>query len=165
MAIKSLITVALALMCCGVVNAADKKIVGWVEPVAIAPDGVEVNAKVDTGAQTSSLDCACVTMLEEGDKVRFSVIGNDGQRVWFVRHVERIARIKRQNAKTQERPVVRLGLCMGDVYREVEVNLVNRENFKYPMLLGRNFTNGTAIVDPGTTLTTTPNCKEIKPDG
>jgi hypothetical protein len=159
------IAVLLALAVSGFANAAEKKIVGWVEPVAIAPEGVEVNAKVDTGAETSSLDCACVTLLEEGDKVRFSVFGNDGTRVWFVRPVERIARIKRHNAKTQERPVVTLGLCMGDTYREVEVNLVNREGFKYPMLLGRNFTRDAAIVDPGATLTTTPSCKEIKPDG
>jgi hypothetical protein len=149
----------------GTAGAADKHIVGWVEPVAIGSEGVVVEAKIDTGADTSSLDCACVTLLEKGDKVRFSVIGIDGTRVWFVRKVKRIARIKRQNAKTQERPVVTLGLCLGEVYREVDVSLVNREGFRYTMLLGRNFIGGTAIVDPGATDLTTPTCMETTPDG
>jgi hypothetical protein len=44
--------------------------------------------------------------------------------------------------------VIRLGVCLGRLYREVEVSLADRQRFKYPMLLGRNFFGTDVIVDP-----------------
>ncbi len=35
-----------------------------------------------------------------------------------------------------ERPVVKVGLCLGDRIEEIEVNLTDRSNFTYPLLIG-----------------------------
>ena len=54
--------------------------------------------------------------------------------------------------------MVLLGICVGAYYREVEVNLVDRSKFKYPLLVGRSFLSGALIVDPSKTYAVEPNC-------
>jgi hypothetical protein len=54
--------------------------------------------------------------------------------------------------------VIVLGVCLSNVYKEVEVNLVDRANFNYPMLVGRSFLAGSFVVDSGEKYLTTPKC-------
>ena len=56
-------------------------------------------------------------------------------------------------------PVVTLGLCIGHINREIEINLADRSNFKYVMLVGRDFLRDTYVVDSAKTLTIEPNCQ------
>ena len=74
------------------------------------------------------------------------------------RRLVRTARIKRHRGMRQQRPVVRMGICVGNYYREAEVNLVDRSNFKYPLLIGRSFMGDRLLIDPSTQFTLEPGC-------
>ncbi len=147
-------------------SAAAKEIVGWIEHVGIYPGGVRVAAKVDTGAQTSSLGCHCITPIERNGKeyVSFTVRGVSGKIETFEKRVVRIARVKQHNGESQQRYVVRLGICLGTTYRVREVTLTDRENFKYPILVGRNFLGHEFLVDPSAKFLVEPRCKDVPAD-
>ena len=140
-----------------------KDVVGWVEHVRVFPGNVLVNAKVDTGAKTSSLDCECIDPLTVDGKpwVSFSIKSRSGRIVSIKKPVVRIARIKRHFGEEQRRYVIKLGICLGSVYREEEVTLVDRSGFNYPMLIGRTFLNKDFLVDPNKTYLTHPECQDI----
>ena len=140
--------------------AAAKDVVGWVEKVNVYPGTLEIKAKVDTGAKTSSLNCLCITPVERDGKkwVSFSVKNEDGDTIMLEKPIHRMARIKRHFGEQQIRYVVMLGVCMGDVYREAEVTLVDRTGFNYQMLIGRNFMEDDFLVDPSATFLNPPAC-------
>lgn len=138
-----------------------KQVVGWVENVKVYPGGVTVKAKLDTGAKTSSLDCECITPFKRDGKdwLSFSVRNHKGQVVRLEKPVTRMARIKRHFGKEQLRYVVKLGICLGSVYREAEVTLVDRTGFNYALLVGRNFLKDDFLIDPSTSFLNQPDCK------
>lgn len=138
-----------------------KQVVGWVERVAIFPGDLVVRAKMDTGAKTSSLNCDCMqTFTRDGEKwVRFTVTNTKGRSVSLERRVVRTVAIKRHFGADQHRPVIRLGICLGGVYKESEVNLVDRSGFNYQMLIGRSFLQKGFTVDPGQTFLSDPVCR------
>jgi hypothetical protein len=57
------------------------------------------------------------------------------------------------------RPVIRLGICLGNVYKEVEVNLQDRSKFNYQMLIGRSYLKNSFLVDASATFTVETNCQ------
>jgi len=139
-----------------------KEIVGWVENAKVYPGGIEIKSKIDSGAKTSSLNCQCITPIKRNnqDWVSFSVKNSKGEITMIEKPVLRIAKIRRFFGKSQERFVVKLGICLGSVYREEEVTLMDRTGFNYQMLIGRNFTRDDFLIDPGKTFTTRPSCQQ-----
>jgi len=140
--------------------ASEKHMVGWLEKARIFPGGYQVSAKIDTGADNSSLNVRNFTAFQrEGQEwARFTVTDDSGKEHKLEKKIVRLAKIKRHSGPRQERPVVLLGICVGAVYREVEVNLVDRSKFKYPLLVGRSFMSGALTVDPSKTYAVEPNC-------
>lgn len=140
-----------------------KDVVGWVETVKIYPGGIPVKAKLDTGAKTSSLDCECITPFKRDGKdwLSFSVKNHKGDIVRLEKPVTRVAHIKRHFGKEQKRYVVKLGICLGTIYREAEVTLVDRSGFNYALLVGRNFLKKDFLIDPSATFLNKPACKGI----
>jgi len=140
---------------------AGKLTAGWIEPVRITPGNILVDGKLDTGAAISSLSCDCITPHERDGKkwVRFGVRGKDGEIVHIETEVLRKVKIKRHFGQQQERLVVKLGLCIDKIYKEVEVSLVDRSGFNYPLLVGRNFLEHSILVDSDAQGTTSPGCK------
>lgn len=140
--------------------AQNKEMVGWLEKVRIYPGNLVIYAKLDSGAKNSSLNASHVTVFErDGEQwVRFVVTSRYGKTVTIERKVKRVVKIKRHGAKPQARFAVNLGICLGKSYKEVEVNLAERSDFLYQMLIGRSFLAGSFIVDPSAKYTTKPNC-------
>ncbi len=145
------------------VEAAAKETVGWVERVRLSPGNVTVDAKLDTGADCSSLGAANIVQFHRGGEnwVRFEVLDRDGKKFTMERPLVRRIRIKQKlvDLKPDRRVVVRLGVCLGKLHREVDVNLVDRSRFAYGMLIGRNFMEG-LLVDPNRKYTAEPDCPE-----
>ena len=52
-----------------------------------------------------------------------------------------------------------LGICLGNVYKEVEVNLEDRSKFNYQLLIGRSYLKNSFLVDASATFTLKPNCQ------
>ena len=137
-----------------------KELVGWIENAVIYPGGLELKAKIDTGAQTSSMHSEDYKIYDKHGKqwIRFSVTNFKDEQVWFDKKVYRIATIRRHFGKSQERPVVLMGVCLGGVFLETEVNLVDRGGHEYKMLVGRSFLKEKFLVDSGAQSINPPHC-------
>ncbi len=144
-------------------SAAAAEVYGWIEPVALPGAGITLMAKLDTGADTSSLDATAIRRVRRGDKrlVKFQVRHPEtNEPIDLEREYVRSSRIVRHSGLHQVRHVVKLEICLGSIRRNVEVNLIDRSNFSYPFLLGRNALAEIALVDPSVTETSRPRCDE-----
>jgi len=138
-----------------------KEIVGWVENARIYPGGIVIKAKIDTGARTSSLHGDRITTVWRSGKkwVIFTVTNHKGDQIKLERKLERIGKVKRHFGKVQKRYIVKLGICLGDVYQETDINLIDRSGMNYPLLIGRRFLKDNFVIDPSLTFTAQPDCK------
>ncbi len=143
--------------------------VGWIEKVKISPGNLELVAKVDSGADNSSINAVDIEIFRRtGEKlVRFTVKNEQGESVTLERPLVRIAKIKGRvdetgkRAEPRRRPVVILGICMAGVYKEAQVNLTDRRHFKYPMLIGRSYMGANFLIDPSKKRTARPLCAQV----
>ena len=155
-----LIAAILLLVACDTISA-EKQVAGWVEYVQLFPGNLKIKAKLDTGAKNSSLNTTNVDTFERDGAqwVRFEVINWKGHKENFEARLTRLAKIKQHGTESLERPVIRLGICLGKVYKEVEVNLEDRSKFNYQMLIGRSYLKGSLLVDASATFTVKPHCQ------
>ena len=141
----------------------DLQILGWVERVEIIDLDLEVKAKLDSGAATSSLDATDIRVIkrDDGRWVKFNVTDPETGEVFELdkKRVRRV-RIKRHNGEHQLRQVVKIEVCVGGVQNEIEVSLIDRSEFFYPLLLGRAALEDVAVIDPGETFIGEPHCGE-----
>lgn len=156
---------AVLLLLPGGAAKAEPMVMGWIERVQIDPGGLMMDAKMDTGAKTTSIDAQDVKEFDRDGKkwVRFTVSNRKGRTVTFEQPIVRVARIRRAEMKTTSRPVVMLPLCIGNVRQVVEVNLANRSHLNYPLLVGRTAMTGKVIVDSSRRYTNDPMCQGPKP--
>lgn len=138
----------------------ERIVVGYLERVRVFPGNFLVFAKIDTGARTSSLNAQDIEYIRKDGKtfVRFSVTNRDNETRTFERPVIRRARIRDIGRPAQVRPVIMLGLCVGNVYRFTQVNLSNRTGFNFQLLVGRRFLAQRMLVDPVRQYTVEPSC-------
>lgn len=141
-----------------------KEILGWVEHVKVGKSRLELTAKLDTGADTSSLDATKIRRFKGRDGQRWVEFlveeEKTGRRVRFKKRRVRTAYIKEHKGPSQKRSVVLMEICLGEYLQEVEVTLVDRSGFIHPVLLGRNALEGLAVVDPAMTMTKEPRCPD-----
>lgn len=156
------VVLMILILCCSNIATSDNSLVtiGWIEPVRILPEGFELKAKIDTGADNSSLGVIDWKSFSHNDIewIRFAVINNEGKKQSFERPLYKYTLIKRKSLRSIERPVVKMWLCIGKKKALTPVNLSERRNYKYPMLIGRSFLKGHFLVDSDKKLTTTPEC-------
>lgn len=128
----------------------DFLIIGAVEHVEIDTTGLIAQARIDTGATTSSMHAEDIVEFERDGKawVRFVFAPGDGQDpVTMEKKVQRRVRIKQHDEEFQRRYVIKLQLRMGELEEIVEISLSDRSDFEFPVLIGRNFLTDNAIVD------------------
>lgn len=142
------------------VNAPKVRNIGWVERVQIYPFNMQLDSKVDTGADTCSVHAEDIESFKKNktEYVRFKMGNRYGQSKTVERKVLRMTKIKTKDGGVQVRPVVNLGLCLDDYVEYVACNLVDRSNFDYPVLVGRNFLAGHFLVNSSETYKSEPNC-------
>lgn len=134
-----------------VVMTGDKMVVGELERVWIDPPGVFLVARIDTGAQSSSLHATNLVEFErDGESwVRFEVEFEDETKT-MERRVTRYVRVYQQaDPEGSRRPVVSLRLRLGDVQDTFEFTLADRAHLDQQMILGRSFLTDMALVDVG----------------
>lgn len=146
------------------------KVVGWVEEIRVEDVGVTLRAKMDTGAKTSSIDAEIIdirkdgkpTKTDTGEVVVFSVKDRSDKSSTFERKIVRYVRIKKKNAGGYiRRPVIEMEFCIAGRVTKEEVNLANRENFIYPVLVGRNMIEHAGLaIDASRILVSSPHCKQ-----
>lgn len=124
-------------------------IIGAVEPVYFLPMKSAFLARIDTGAQGSSIDVSELQEFErEGKKwVSFDLVNRQtGEKHHFEKRIYRQATIKRQG-DSEDRIVVLMTVRMGKEKLTVPFSLADRSKFDYQALIGRNILKGRAIVD------------------
>jgi len=132
----------------------EKVMLGWREWVALPQLGIErIKAKVDTGARSSALHTFELQTLEENGvaKVRFSIHPfqrNSTKVKHCVADLLDERYVTDSGGHREMRPVIRTTICMGDVLRDIEITLTNRESMKFRMLLGRTAMCGSVTIDP-----------------
>lgn len=138
---------------------------GWVETLKLMPEEAAIKAKLDTGAQTSSMDARNITRIKKNGErwVQYDVMITDPAtgkdvRLPFERRVERVLKFKTATG-VERSPVVLMDVCLGNkVYRE-QFSLRDRQTLDYPVLLGRRTLEHLGAVDASKTQTLAPTCK------
>ena len=128
----------------------DLPVYGFIEKVIISPKKLKFKAKLDSGAGTSSLSAHDLVEFERDGKkwVRFYMTDpKTNKKIKFEKKVRRYVKIKEHKGESQRRPVVLMDAKLGETYAEKEFTLADRGNFIYPVLLGRNFIRGVALID------------------
>jgi len=134
-----------------VVMSGNKMVVGELERVWVDPPGATITARIDTGAQSSSLHAQKLVAFErDGDDwIRFEVALN-GETEHLERKVKRYVRVYQQSDPDgSRRPVIEMRIRLGDVQDTFDFTLADRSHLDYEMLLGRNFLTDVALVDVG----------------
>ncbi|WP_189465312.1 ATP-dependent zinc protease [Litchfieldella qijiaojingensis] len=133
----------------------NKEVLGRSEWIGLPDVGTYLKARIDTGANTSSLSAKEITRFErDGENwVRFKLaLTEDDVAVeqvldqWIEAPVVRRVRIT-QAAGNHSRPVVSLLMTLGPIREQVEFTLNDRTHLNYPVLLGRRFMMDIAIID------------------
>jgi hypothetical protein len=158
---------------------------GWLELARVQPANLLMRAKLESGARTSAIHAEILRGPEghgyptdlsdgveiddaaddaDGDTIVFELESRTGKDVVFEREIVRWVTIKMRGGGTADRPVVRLAFCVGGLPMEGEVSLADRDNFNYPILLGREMlTDARVVIDPSQTFTYHAGCNEDGP--
>lgn len=132
-----------------------KTLLGRSEWVGLPSIGTYLKARVDSGANTSSLSASDITRFErDGENwVRFKLALNDDDVVvdrvrneWIEAPILRRVRIVQASGE-DSRPVISLLMTLGPIRENVEFTLNDRTHLDYPVLLGRRFMMDIATID------------------
>lgn len=135
-------------------NTSSLKIIGRIEQVDLPEwEFYDLEAKIDTGAYTSSLHCHHIEPFQKNEKewVRFYLLDPDhesynDQKLEMPLHDQR--EVKSSNGETELRYFVQTKIKFFDDIYKIEFSLTNRSAMKYPLLIGRKFLKkGPFIVD------------------
>jgi len=125
-------------------------IIGAVEWTTVDPPGLRLEARIDTGAETTSIHADDIELVEIDGKrfVRYVLTDRESDATYPMEtRLRRRALIKQQEGVLEPRYVVRLWLTLGEFRARAEVTLTDRSDMEYPLLIGRNMLTDVAIVD------------------
>ncbi len=132
-----------------------RKTIGWREWVRIPELGVpEIKAKIDTGADNSSLHAFNISRFEKDGVpyVRFEIHPKQRKRkpaVLCEAEVVMERKVKNPGGRLEVRPVIKTKLLVAGREIEALVNLTTRDEMTFRLLLGRRTIRDHFIVDPG----------------
>lgn len=131
-----------------------KLVVGEVERAFLVGPNFIYDARIDSGAETSSMDARDVQRFERDGQewVRFDipVPGEDDSFETLERKVVRNVRIIQANEEDHERrAVVELQFRIGDHEQKAEFTLTDRGHLTYSLLIGRNILRDVMLIDVG----------------
>ncbi|MEO1093832.1 MAG: RimK/LysX family protein [Cyanobacteria bacterium J06638_28] len=142
-----------------------KQTVGWIEAGQMADADSPTEFKLDTGAKTTSINAEILDAPEAGSEaggmIKFRFVDTNGDSQVFERPVVEWVRIKDGEGGFFRRPVVTMQLCVAGQWIEEKVNLADRTQFDYAVLIGRNMLQaGGWVVDSSVKNVTSANCPE-----
>lgn len=129
----------------------DLVVVGELEIVFLSPPGRWYRARMDTGAELSSLNAYDLEPFDNDGSswVRFNIASSlDSEDVLLELPVERIVQVRQGNRQDlQNRYIVNMDTVIGPLELRGEFTLADRRKMKYPVLIGRNLLSANALVD------------------
>jgi len=127
----------------------DKFIMGSVENVLLTKEQLEFDARIDTGADASSLGVYDVRRFERDGKkwVKFSLSAKEQAKVYEYPIYDTV-KIKQSSTFNEDRIEIKIDIEMGGVsYKKQLFNLADRSHLQYQLLIGRTFLKDIAVVD------------------
>lgn len=111
-----------------------------------------IDAKIDTGAYTSSLHCHHIKAhMKEGiEVVKFNLLDPSHETYndkLFELPIHRKKTVKSSNGFTEERYVVKTKVKLFNKQLTAELSLTDRSEMRYPVLVGRKLIKGRFLVD------------------
>jgi len=132
----------------------DKMIIGRLETMSLPEFQIDnLNVRVDTGAQTSSLhvDNLKQILIDGKPGVSFD-IHPDTHDVNCLVHCEAlindIRKVKSSNGVSEQRFVIKTQAILGDLSWPIKITLTDRSDMTYLMLLGREALADKFYIDP-----------------
>lgn len=128
-------------------------VLGEVEKVTIDAIKQSFDARVDTGAATSSLNAVDIEEFERnGDNwVRFHLADGETPPTddnWIEAPIIRYVKIRQStNEDVERRAVIELWVRLGKIHEKAQFTLADRSQMSHPVLLGREFIRDIAVVD------------------
>ncbi|WP_373031463.1 ATP-dependent zinc protease [Sulfurovum sp.] len=125
------------------------EVIGYIESVDLPEiELFGLDAKIDTGADSCSIHCDDIEV--EGETVTF-LLHDEVHEAYHGKKITlpifKIKRVKSSNGKSEERIFIKSSIKLGCKSYEAEISLTNRENMKYPMLIGRRFLAHHYLID------------------
>mmetsp|Transcript_15576 Transcript_15576/g.25282 ORF Transcript_15576/g.25282 Transcript_15576/m.25282 type:complete len:153 (+) Transcript_15576:129-587(+) len=131
----------------------DTQIIGRLEIVDLPTWNLEeIEAKIDTGAFSSSLHCHNIEEFEKEHQrwVKFNLLDPDhpsyNDRLISL-PIHDVREVKSSNGQTEVRVFVKTNIRFFSDEFEIELSLTNRSEMKYPLLIGRKFLRKKFLVD------------------
>ena len=165
-----LLSLVILIFCSTLANARSdtpgKVIAGWVEKIGFNNNELTTKVKLDTGAKTSSIFAKNIKKYKRDGKhwVDFTLILEDKEeklhKIPMSAPRSRRVRIKNHDGDHDSRVVVELDFCFDGRDHSAEFTLADRSEYIYPVLLGRAFLKGVAIVDPSAIFLTQATCQQ-----
>lgn len=132
-------------------KARERRIIGRRECVDLPDLGLErLDAKIDSGAWTSSLHVDTIARFEGEDGSAWATIGRKDastSRSWRVRP-KKFRKVKSSNGSVEERATIHTLLRIGDLEYEIDITLTNRKGMKHELLIGRSALRRRFLIDP-----------------
>ncbi len=128
----------------------EKKIIGRIDKVDFPLLSIaDIDAKIDTGAYTSSIHC--IDIEEVGEVLQCSFLDAthpeyDGKRFTFKNYD--ITAVKSSNGKVEVRYAIRTKIVVFNKTYPITLTLSPRDDMRFPVLIGRKFLNGKFLIDP-----------------
>ena len=127
-----------------------KKVIGRREIVSILDlELFDLDAKVDTGADSNSLHCDDI-YIDDENFVHFTLL----DKVHPAYHTKKIKmplykikKVKSSNGTIQIRASIKVDILFYNKRYTTVISLTNRSDMKYPMLIGRKFLANRFLVD------------------
>ena len=112
----------------------------------------QIDAKIDTGAYTSSLHCHHIVEEEHDGKtmVRFRILDTDHsdyQKIDFLLPVYKKKKVKSSTGTSNLRFFIQTTIHLFNKSIPIELSLTDRSQMKYPVLLGRKLLKNRFLVD------------------
>jgi hypothetical protein len=130
---------------------AEKMVVGRLEKVWIPDLETGLIARIDTAAETSSLDARNIELFERDGKrwVRFEIMNPEtGKPMPLKRRLNRtVGIVLGGTEKVERRPVIKMGIIVGHLNQTAEFTLRDRRHKSYQVTIGRNILNDVMVVD------------------
>ena len=131
-----------------------KKLVGAIEGMRVTEAGMDFQARIDTGARTTSLHADNI-IVEQGEQdknnnigkfVKFKTLNEHGAEQELRMEITNVSKVS--NAQGIEyRYMVKMNLLWNDCQKQIEINLRDRSLMQYKLLIGRDWLHGDFLVD------------------
>ena len=135
-------------------------VAGYLEKAWLGDRSVVFEAKLDTGANSSSIHVPDFKPVKRDGQEWITIDMTNKAGESFVQEVpvKRYVTIRRAGTAKVERPIVVLRMCVAGKTAESEFTLADRTGQSFQVLVGRKFLKGRILVDSGESYTGKDSC-------